>query len=380
MTRWPFFARQSPSRKPRRRPGVTLVELLVVITIITVLMAMLMPAVNSARESARQTACQNNLRQFGTGMTSHIARRGSYCTGAFDWRRDGCVTEVGWVADLVQNGTPVGKMLCPSNPARIALTYNDLLTMDWNVDSCVADRRGSPPQLLPDGSRSINPCRFLAEGDVAGGVPPPSGEDRRAFIEQEIFKKHFNTNYTASWFLVRSGVVLDASGNLVSRTSGCPASLLARPSTLGPLHAALTDSGPTPSSLVPIMGCGAAAGPLAQTIADIEAGSPAVAPFTRGPVQTTTMEALPAFPAGTPRSAWWPVWTATLQDYRAFAPVHRYTCNILFADGSVRVVADTNRDGQLNNGFPATSDNGFADSTVELPPEEFFSRWSLRGR
>lgn len=363
---------------PRRCAGVTLVELLVVMVIISVLLAMLMPAVNSARESGRQTACQNNLRQFGVGFTSHIARRGTYCTGAFDWRRDGCVTEVGWVADLVQSGTPVGKMLCPSNLARVALTYNDLLSMDWNVDSCVADRRGSPPQILPDGSRRINPCRFIAEGDPAGGVPPPTGEDRRIYVEQQIFRNHYNTNYTASWFLVRSGVVLDDSGNLQSRTSGCPASLLARASTLGPLHAAMLDAGPTSASVVPILGCGAPAGALEATIGDIEASSPAVAPFTRGPVQTATLEAPPAFPPGTLRSVWWPVWNATLQDYRGFSPVHRYTCNILFADGSVRAVADVNRDGQLNNGFPADPNSGFADAAVELPPEEATSRWSLR--
>ncbi len=363
---------------PRRCAGVTLVELLVVMVIISVLLAMLMPAVNSARESSRQTACQNNLRQFGVGFTAHIARRGTYCTGAFDWRRDGCVTEVGWVADLVQAGTLVGKMLCPSNLARVSLTYNDLLSMDWNVDSCVADRRGSPPQIRPDGSRSINPCRFLAEGDPAGGVPPPTGEDRRAFVEQEIFNKHFNTNYTASWFLVRSGVLLDDSGNLQSRTPGCAPSLLARASTLGPLHAAMLDAGPTSASVVPILGCGAPAGALDAPLGEVQATWPAVLPFTRGPVQTDTLDPVPPFSAGTPRSVWWPVWNATLQDYRGFSPVHRHACNILFADGSVRAVADVNRDGQLNNGFPASSASGFADATVELPPQEATSRWSLR--
>ncbi len=375
MSRQWFFGRSVWARS-----GMTLVELLVVMVIIAVLVAMLMPAVNSARESGRQTACQNNLRQFGLGMASHVARRGTYCTGAFDWRRDGCVTEVGWVADLVQSGTPVGKMLCPSNPARIALGFNDLLSMPWDVDSCVADRRGSPPQLLPDGSRSINPCRFLAEGDPAGGTPPPAGEDRRRYVEQEILGKHFNTNYTASWFLVRSGVVLDASGNLASRVAGCPPSLLSRSSTLGPLNAAMIDAGPAPSSMVPILADGAPAGQLEAELGDQSAGAPAVLPFTRGPVQTATLEPPPPFPSGTPRSVWWPVWNATLQDYRGFAPVHRNTCNVLFADGSVRAVADANRDGQLNNGFPASPTSGFADSAVELPAEEVISRWTLRGR
>ena len=58
------------------------------------------------------------------------------------------MTEVGWVADLVQQGTPPGKMLCPSNPAQISQTYNDLLSMDAGVDACV-DRLGSPPYPAP---------------------------------------------------------------------------------------------------------------------------------------------------------------------------------------------------------------------------------------
>jgi prepilin-type N-terminal cleavage/methylation domain-containing protein len=107
------------------RNAVTLIELLVAISIIGILMAMLAPAVNSARESAHRTTCQNNLHQLGLGLQSKASRSRLFCSGAFSWRRDGAVTEVGWVADLVHEGIPVGKMLCPSNPAQISETYND---------------------------------------------------------------------------------------------------------------------------------------------------------------------------------------------------------------------------------------------------------------
>jgi prepilin-type N-terminal cleavage/methylation domain-containing protein/prepilin-type processing-associated H-X9-DG protein len=364
------------ARSGRAARGMTLVELLVVIFIIGILAALLMPAVNSARESARRITCQSNLRQFGVAMLRFGDKhRDLYATGTFDWVNDGPVTEVGWVADAVNAGTPVGKMLCPTNPAQISTTYNDLLSVDTGTfDTCI-DRLGTPATTLPDGSQKVNPCRKIVEGGLA-----PGSQARIDVVEQEIHERHFNTNYAASWFLARTGAVLDSSGNLAASPAGCPATLKSRNATMGPLLRARADSSVIPTSMIPILGDGAVSGILLHSIASVQQGTPTARAMTGGPVRKTTMEA-PSFANGTPyegADGWWAVWTNdTLQDYRGFAPVHAGACNILFADGGVRSFQDTDKDGLLNNGFDPSSGGGFGTSTVELSDQDIHNGYSL---
>ena len=371
-----FIARYS-----RSTAAFTLVELLVVISIIGVLVALLTPALQAARESSRRTHCANNLRQFGVGFIARAERnQGQLTSGAFDWLRDGAVTEVGWVADLVNQGVPVGNMLCRTNLAQASSVYNDLLSADVSgFDECV-DRAGSVAAAAPDGSPIINPCREIIELGLA-----PMSEERRLVVETKLFEDFFNTNYTASWVFVRGGPLLDSSGNFKAKSASCPANHLARGSTLGPLRLSAVDSSKTPSSTVPLLADGATCDTLKMTVGDVESYTPVVRPFTRGPAQTMsqTLEP-PSFSPGKPHGGpdgWWAVWNnKTLQDYRGFAPVHRGTCNVLMADGSVQSFLDLNDDGLLNNGFPASTRTGFQDDTVEIPPKVMYSNAALRGR
>ncbi len=143
-----------------------------------------MPALSSARESARSAACKSNLKQFYTGLTTIADRKKLWCTGAFDWKRDGAVTEIGWVADLAKLGTLPGKMLCPSNAESINITYDSLLNeTDLSKFSCKSNKSGGPPGKFPDGSPNVNPCRKLL-GDYPGGSGPmPADDARRALVE-----------------------------------------------------------------------------------------------------------------------------------------------------------------------------------------------------
>lgn len=379
------LTRSHAERGNERRKAFTLVELLVVITIIGLLIAILLPALGAARDAARNSTCKNNLRQLGVGMHSYAEKHGErFCSGAFSWELDGAVTEIGWVADLVNQNVLVGEMLCPSNNAKLSETYKDLLQMDPNgANSCAVDWKGGAAGTLPDGTLKNNPCRKIAED----ATMTAGSEPRRLLVEEQVLKKWYNTNYAASWFLVRSSVNLNASGQLNTTLAGCATSNLSRKSTGGPLSRRLVENGGAPSSIVPFLGCARPLGltekSIGQYVGPYGPSDPLAAAVTKGPAENATMA--PPNPAGGTAYAgaagWWAIWNKTVQDYRNFGPVHGGSCNILAADGSVKSFQDSTSDQLLNNGFDpavAPSGTGFGDKTVELLPTEIYSGWTLR--
>jgi prepilin-type processing-associated H-X9-DG protein len=267
-------------------------------------------------------------------------------------------------------------MLCPSNSAVIAETYNDLLAGKVTPSPCV-DRLGSRSRALPDGTEEVNPCRQIITTSLE-----PNSDARRSLVQQLVLEKFYNTNYAASWLLVRSRPLLDAGGNLTSRLPGCPNSIDSQSATAGPLSETMLDTAKVPASNVPLLGCGRTTGSLVQDLGEIPAGSFTAQAFTSGPVHVTTGQP-PKFPSAAPRegpNGWWAIWSRqTVQDYRGFAPVHRDACNVLMADGSVRGFQDVNRDGILHNGFPPSANAGSGgNEDLELPANEVFSGAALR--
>ncbi|MDZ7617071.1 MAG: DUF1559 domain-containing protein, partial [Patescibacteria group bacterium] len=336
------------------KKGFTLIEMLVVVAIIGLLIGMLLPAIQAARESARSAVCKSNLRQFGLGMQMHADRDPSqrFCTGAYDVLRDGCPDTWGWVADLVNmNICKPGELLDPSNSCRSSEKTNELLGGDTSNG-----KEGRPLSRANEG--------------VCSTITGPAA-DRGPRVATQLFDKGYNTNYAASWHLVRGGPAF----NVLAGTTPQPETAIASGSSLkglahvlGPLTRRQLSNSKITSSVIAFLGCGAPgdpkdgiaignvvspASPAGSGKEYVVQGERLTEAFNDGPAKYNSGNHAVVIASGTVN------WKAQLdaeaagqatgaghwmQDTRDWWAIHRGECNILMADGSVKSFVDRNGD------------------------------------
>lgn len=401
----------SSTRSPfRAHAAFTLIEMLVVISVIGILASLLLPAINRARESARGVQCQSNLKNFGVIMLSYAtnASNGAFCSGAFDLKRDGVPTEIGWVADAVRRGAVPSEMLCPSNSANTSSAIEQLVSLPPSefLATSFYDRLGSEPYTDEIGQLQINVCRRILASSLA-----PASAERVNSVREKVIDRGFNTNFAATWFLSRTGFSLDSNGNpKQSTTTEGTVSERSDPRgrnvTVGPLRMSTLDNARAPSSTIPFLSDASAIGELSSSVGDKIAGL-YVTSIVGSPIGNKGQNTID-FAAGTranssffletppiqtlPRggvNGWLKRWNHdTRQDYRGISVHHMGTAHVLMADGSVQVLVDQNQDGFINNGFDGPNEPGvpankrafWTDSNIEAEDLKLASYYSLNSK
>ena len=373
-----------------------------VIAIIAILVSLIIPAINNARAAANSLKDKSNLKNIGIGLHSFATGdpRERFCSGAYDFRRDGCPDTYGWVADLVNSGAASGPDLTsPISDLKGSEKLNDLLGAD-TTDA----KDGAPLSRLRAGICGNNTVD-TADDFVFNGAATAELTPERANLVSKMMEDGYTTNYAASWFLVRGGMKLQPgiSPPVITTTGG----LKGLSGSTGPLTRSQLENSALPASTVSFMGV-AAPGDTDEAIlvADLPgklgAGEQLAEAFNDGPAitvdgtavtliankagiplsaVTSQIEAVGGLPNGDTIPAQQGMYLQDTRDWFAWGGTGKKKhVNLLQADGSVVSVTDENGDGFLNPGFLVTAAKadavrtiGYTDGVVELPPSVSFS-------
>jgi prepilin-type N-terminal cleavage/methylation domain-containing protein/prepilin-type processing-associated H-X9-DG protein len=185
-------SKRHANRGRRACRGFTLVELLAVIAIIGLLVGLLLPAIQQSRESARRTKCQNNLKQIGVALASHLSSQGAFPSG--------------WVVPLGLNSE--GHALLDSAyryagpiPAwgLYLLPYLDLVTVFDQAIRPVPDP--FVPPLVPGHSPYFQDARILIRPNATSPLRSPldvySCPTDTQFRRGTIFKDYGRSSYAS---------------------------------------------------------------------------------------------------------------------------------------------------------------------------------------
>ena len=370
-------------------------DLFVLVTIAAVAGALGAPYIASSWVRQRRDRCENNLRQIGLAFHEFSDRdpAGRFCTGAPDFLYDGSPDTFGWVADVIHARPQLRPVpFCPNSPATGTATYNDLLSK-----STVSAKGNVPSRRYYYGGcagmRSITPQPGSEFGGTVPGTPA-----RAEFVRREFWERGYNTNYVASWPLVRTQPKIVRPPPYTQTLFQDPGmdGWRSLDASSGPMTRRHAGSAPVPSGNIPFLGCGSASESLTANFGNRE--HRLVPSMNPGPIQWSAksrelpaargdLDAEVAFAAISAANPPSPVLGSAyaLHDTRGWAAYHRdgwyKQLNLLMADGSVKSLPDVNGDGYLNPGFPVPSSlsprdyvkTKYRDSTVELPRNEVWS-------